>query len=218
MSPVPEGSTSEAAFPAGFFDRDDESPDAGFYGSPRLVTHIDDGAVAAVGTVYAELVTGPRVLDFCSSWLSHFRTAPAQLTVLGMNAAELAANATATDRVVRDLNVDPAFPFPDTAFDDAVCCVSVDYLTRPVTVLADLARVVRPGGRVVFTWSDRCFPTKAVHGWLAADEADRPGIVEAYLAAAGGWDPAISRTVLPERRGPFAPDPLWATWATRSVA
>jgi len=205
----------EAAFPAGFFDRDDESPDAGFYASPRLVTHIDAGAVAAVGAVYAELVTGPRVLDFCSSWVSHFTTVPAQLTVMGMNEAELAANTAAVDRVVRDLNTDPVFPFPDGAFDDAVCCVSVDYLTRPVTVLADLARVVRSGGRVVFTWSDRCFPTKAVHGWLAADEADRPRIMQDYLAGAEGWEPASSRTVLPERRGPFAADPLWATWATR---
>lgn len=208
--------TGEAAFPAGFFHRDDESPDAGFYASPRLVTHIDAGAIAAVGAVYAELVTGPQVLDFCSSWVSHFTLAPTQLTVMGMNEAELAANAAAVDRVVRDLNTDPAFPFPDGAFDDAVCCVSVDYLTRPVTVLADLARVVRPGGRVVFTWSDRCFPTKAVHGWLAAEEADRPRIGGDYLAAAGGWEPATSRTVLPERRGPFSADPLWATWATRS--
>ena len=207
----------EAAFPAGFFARDDESGDARFYAAPRLVTHLDDAAIAAVGEVYADLVRGPRVLDFCSSWVSHFRVPPAALTVLGMNAAELAANPVAVDRVVRDLNVEPSFPFADAAFDDAVCCVSIDYLTQPVTVLADLARVVRPGGRVVFTWSNRCFPTKAVHGWLAAPEADRPGIVEAYLAAAGGWEPATSRTVVAERRSWASPDPLWATWATRAA-
>lgn len=206
----------EAAFPPGFFDRDDESDDGRFYAVPRLVTHLDAGAVAAVGRVYAELVSGPRVLDFCSSWVSHFPVPPAELTVLGMNAAELAANPAATDRVVRDLNTDPTFPFADSAFDDAVCCVSIDYLTRPVTVLADLARVVCPGGRVVFSWSNRCFPSKAVHGWLATPEADRPGLVENYLAAAGGWEPATSRTVVAERRSRWSPDPLWATWATRA--
>ena len=207
----------EQAFPAGFFARDDESDDGRFYAAPRLVTHLDDGAIAAVGEVYAELVTGPRVLDFCSSWVSHFRAPPTRLTVLGMNEAELAANPVAVDRAVRDLNVDPSFPFDDDAFDDAVCCVSIDYLTQPVTVLADLARVVRPGGRVVLTWSNRCFPTKAVHGWLATPEAGRPHIVEAYLAAAGGWEPATSRTVLGERRSRASPDPLWATWATRAA-
>jgi hypothetical protein len=38
-------------------------PDAGhrFYAFPRLVTHIDDQAIHAVGDLYAELgLTGPR--------------------------------------------------------------------------------------------------------------------------------------------------------------
>ena len=203
-------------FPAGFFDRDDESADSEFYGPPRLVRHIDDGAVAGVGRLYAELGLGPRVLDLCSSWVSHFPTPPPALTVLGMNAAELAANPAASGRVVQDLNVEPTLPFVDGAFDDATCCVSIDYLNRPVEVLADLARVVVPGGRFVATWSDRCFPTKAVHGWLAADEGDRPGIVESYLAAAGGWEPAGSRVVIPPRTSAWSPDPLWATVAVRS--
>ena len=60
-------------FPDGFFDRADPTPDADFYASPRLVTHIDDGAIAAVGALYAELgLTGP-VLDLMGSWVSHFR-------------------------------------------------------------------------------------------------------------------------------------------------
>ena len=66
-----------------------------------------------------------------SSWISHFRTPPAELTVLGMNATELDANEAATARVVQDLNLDPTLPFPDDTFTGATCCVSVDYLTRP---------------------------------------------------------------------------------------
>ena len=42
-------------FPSWFFDRDDNSPDPRFYAPTRLVTHIDDGAISAVGTLYAEL-------------------------------------------------------------------------------------------------------------------------------------------------------------------
>jgi len=47
-------STPNDAFP-GFFDRADPSPDAEFYATPRLVTHIDDVAIAAVADLYAEL-------------------------------------------------------------------------------------------------------------------------------------------------------------------
>ena len=80
-----------AAFPPGFFERFDEDVDAVFYGPPRLVTHIDDGAIAAVGGLYERLGLTGDVLDLMSSWISHFRSAPASLTVLGMNADELAA-------------------------------------------------------------------------------------------------------------------------------
>src|SRR5262245_53526312 len=146
---------ANAGFPAGFFDRSDEQDDASFYSFPRYVTHIDDGAIAAVGALYEELLLTGEVLDLMSSWVSHFREPPHALTVLGMNADELAANPQARAWVVHDLNVDPRLPFDDDSFDHATCCVSVDYLTRPIEVFADIARVVRPGGLFVVTFSNR---------------------------------------------------------------
>ncbi|HEY0237059.1 MAG TPA: methyltransferase domain-containing protein [Friedmanniella sp.] len=211
---------SEGVFPPGFFAREDERPDATFYGPPRLVTHIDDGAVAAVSDLYAELaVDGSageprRVLDLMSSWVSHLRVAPSELVVLGMNAAELEANPQATQRVLRDLNVDPTLPFADASFDAVLCCVSVDYLVRPVEVLREAARVLRPGAPVVLTFSNRCFPTKAVAGWLYADDEARCAIVAAYVRLAGGFsEPEVSlRTPVGRDRG----DPLYAVVAARS--
>src|SRR6516164_8789748 len=130
-------------FPPGFFDRIDPSPDNVFYRPLRLVTHIDDGAIAAVGALYEELGLGvagaDEVLDLMSSWVSHFTRPPRRLTVLGMNDDELAANPQAQARVVHDLNADPRVPFPDDSFDAAVCCVSIDYLMRPIEVFADVA-------------------------------------------------------------------------------
>lgn len=201
---------AHATFPDGFFDRYDPTPDAAFYGPPRRVMHIDVAAAAAVGATYAELAVDGDVLDLMSSWVSHFAAAPRRLTVLGMNRAELEANPQATERVVADLNADPSLPFADASFDDAVCCVSVDYLVRPTEVFAEVARVLRPGGRLVCTFSNRCFATKAIRGWLAAAEEERPTIVAAYFAAAGGFGPArVTRR--PEATG----DPLWAVWAVR---
>ncbi|MDQ1449477.1 MAG: hypothetical protein QOC79_2448, partial [Actinomycetota bacterium] len=49
-------------FPGGFFARDDETDDAVFYSYPRYVTHIDDGAIAAVGALYDELGVRAAVL------------------------------------------------------------------------------------------------------------------------------------------------------------
>ena len=200
-------------FPDGFFERTDPVDDAAFYAPARLVTHIDDAAIAAVGALYDELDATGDVLDLMSSWISHFTSSPRQLTVLGMNAEELRANPQATAIVVHDLNDEPTLPFADASFDAAVCCVSVDYLVRPIEVFTDLARVLRPGGPFVCTFSNRCFPTKAIRGWLATSDEQHCGIVAEYFRRAGGWDaPVVQRRTPPGHRG----DPLFAVWSRRA--
>jgi SAM-dependent methyltransferase len=209
----------DADYPPWFFDRDDPSPDPSFYRQPRLVTHIDDGAIAAAGALYTELGVDradARVLDLMSSWVSHLHTAPAELVVLGMNAAELAVNPLATERVVQDLNTEPRLPFADASFDAVLCCVSIDYLTRPVDVLAEAARVLRPGAPVVITFSNRCFPTKAVHAWLATDDAGRCALVTEHLRRTGRFEPAQVSRRTPEHG--YRGDPLFAVVARRTVS
>jgi SAM-dependent methyltransferase len=195
-------------FPEGFFGRTDEADDAQFYAFPRFVTHIDDGAIDAVGALYDEFEIRGEVLDLMSSWISHFHEPPESLTVLGMNADELAANKQARAWVVHDLNADPVLPFATDTFDHAVCCVSVDYLTRPVEVFRDVARVVRPGGLFVCTFSNRLFPTKAIRGWLYADSATHVRILADYFAQSDAFEPASTRDAKP-----VAGDPLYAVWA-----
>jgi SAM-dependent methyltransferase len=199
-------------FPPGFFERYDEQPDDVFYEPLRLVAHIDESAVDAVGQLYERLELTGDVLDLMSSWISHFRAAPRSLTVLGMNLEELARNPMADAAVVHDLNADPTLPFDDASFDAVTCCVSVDYLVRPVEVFTDVARVLRAGGRLVITFSNRCFPSKAVKGWLANDDMGRLAIVRAYFEASGAFaEPQLAHC------NPGAPgDPLFAAWARRA--
>ena len=201
-------------FPPGFFDRADPAPDADFYSWPRLVTHIDDAAIAAVGALYDELRIRGEVLDLMSSWVSHFTEAPEHLTVLGMNAHELAQNRQARAAIVHDLNLTPTLPFADRAFDAAVCCVSVDYLIQPVAVFTDVARVLRPGAPFVCTFSNRCFPTRAIRGWLETTDEQHLAIVAEYFRRSSGWsEPVAVRRTPPGHRG----DPLLAVWAHRSA-
>ena len=205
--------TAPDPFPPGFFDRRDDSGDGDFYAAPRFVTHIDDAAIAAVRALYTELGVEGDVLDLMSSWVSHLPAQPRSLTVLGMNAAELAANPAATATVVQDLNTDPVLPFADGSFDAVLNCVSVDYLVRPVQVYAEVARVLRPGGVSVCTFSNRCFPTKAVQGWLMTDDDTHCAIVAEYHRQAGGFDEPVVEQRLDGRRS----DPLWAVWARRTL-
>jgi SAM-dependent methyltransferase len=173
------------------FARRDEAPDQEFYRFERLVTHIDAAAVAAVTQLYRQLLpAGGAVLDLMSSWVSHL---PAEVQYsrvagLGMNARELAQNPRLTDRLVQNLNEQPRLPYAAGEFDGAGICVSVQYLTQPAAVFAELARVLRPGAPLVVTFSNRCFPDKAVYAWQALDDRGHVALVQQYFAA-GGFGP-----------------------------
>ena len=194
--------------PADAFEKADRSPDARFYAQARLVTHIDDAAIAAVTALYrGVLPVGGTVLDLMSSWVSHLPGDVAYAEVIGhgMNARELAANPRLDRWFVQDLNADPMLPLPPASVDAACVCVSIQYLQRPVEVFASLAGVLRPGAPVAVTFSNRCFPTKAVAIWQALDGPDQCRLVELYLRRAG-FRTVESRTLRDGRRS----DPLWA--------
>ena len=196
-----------ADLPAHAFDKADPSPDPLFYATPRLVTHIDDAAVATVTALYRGLLpAGGAILDLISSWVSHLpaEVGYAGVTGLGLNAAELAANPRLDRRLVQDLNADPILPLPDRSFDAACICVSVQYLQRPVEVFAELARVLRPGAPLVVTFSNRCFPTKAVAIWRALDGAGQQRLMALAMRDAGFAATELRASV--PRRG----DPIWA--------
>jgi ubiquinone/menaquinone biosynthesis C-methylase UbiE len=105
-------------------------------------------------------------------------------------------------------------PFDDASFDAVTCCVSVDYLTKPLEVFADVARVLRPGGVFVCTFSNRCFPTKAIRGWLSTDDEGHCAIVRAYFEFTEGFAVPTVQLRNPEAHG----DPLYAVWAHRTIS
>ena len=202
------------AAPAGMFQRLDESPDVEFYAVPRFVTHIDDGAIAAVTRLYRErLSAGAAVLDLMSSWVSHLPpdVAYGRVVALGMNAEELAANPRADAWVVHDLNAEPRLPFAADEFDAAAICVSIDYLVHPVEVLRDLGRVVRAGGPLVITFSNRCFPTKVIAAWRWLDDDGHVALVARFLTEAERW-----MAIEALDRSPGEGDPLFAVVARRA--
>lgn len=169
-----------AFFEGPAFNRDDAGDDRRFYTRPRLVPHIDTHAAGTIAGLYGRLIApGSRVLDLMSSWTSHLPDAleTASVAGLGMNADELARNARLQARVVHDLNRVPRLPYADAAFDAVVCTVSVEYLTQPQAVFADVARVLAPGGLFAVTFSDRWFPTKAIRLWKELHPFERMGMV-----------------------------------------
>ena len=206
--------------PQNAFERYDETDDARFYVQPRFVEHIDEGAIAAVVALHRELLpAGGVILDCMSSWVSHLppEVAYARVAGLGMNEAELAANPRLDDYVVQDLNANPVLPFEDETFDGIEICVSIQYLTNAPAVLADLGRVAKLGAPIVISYSNRCFPTKAVAIWQNLSDRGHGDLVRAYLEEAGRWHSiAVVDRSQPVAGGPARRDPLYAAIALRA--
>lgn len=191
------------------FARVDPEDDARFYAVVRKVTHIEDGAIEALRAFYGSVLPqGRRVLDLMSSWRSHLpHDGLGEVVGLGMNGPEMDDNPQLSSWVVHDLNATPALPFADDEFDAAVCTVSVQYLTSPIEVFADVRRVLRPGSPFAVAFSNRCFPTKAVAIWRYGTDADHVDLVRAYFANAGFADVA-------DRRLPSPDDPVFVVTGT----
>ncbi|WP_255195656.1 class I SAM-dependent methyltransferase [Halorarius litoreus] len=167
-----------------------QADDAEFYAQPRFVHHVERPFRDRLTRLYAtELADGHRVLDLMSSWVSHLpESFDGEVVGHGLNAEELAANESLDDWVVQDLNADQTLPFEDASFDAVLCAVSVQYLQYPGAVFADLARVLRPGGVCVVSFSNRLFVQKAVRAWRERDMDARADLVCRYVESTGAFD------------------------------
>ena len=229
---MPEGAAAkvlaDATFPEDFpftaedFRRFDESDDAYFYSAPRFVTHIDDGAIKALTSFYAKELPrepGVKLLDMCSSWISHLPDGYAdnkEIIGLGMNEEELKKNPVLSNYVVQNLNKDPILPFEDNTFDVITNVVSVDYLSRPLEIFNEMRRVLKPNGRAIMSFSNRCFPTKAISLWTATDDATHIYIVGSYFHYTGFNQPkAHDISPRPVLFG-IGGDPMYVVEATKA--
>ena len=202
-------------FPSEFFRREDESDDRLFYAEPRLVVHIDEQAVGAIGRFFEEtLPRGGSVLDLMSSWRSHLPDGHAGRVVgLGLNAAEMAENPQLDEWAVHDLNSEPHLPFEDAAFDAAVVTVSIQYMTQPIEVFREVHRTLRSEAGFHVAYSNRMFPAKAVSVWKALDDVRRADLIGAYFAQSGGWEAPQARDITPQADG--YSDPVFVVSATK---
>ena len=205
--------------------RSDETADADFYAGPRLVDHLDTTALAELAALHARfLQPGQQVLDLMASANSHLPANAPALTVvgLGMNAAELAANPHLAERIVHDLNTAPELPCASGRFDLVLCALSVEYLIHPVEVFREVARVLKPGGIFLVTFSERWFPPKAIKLWGELHPFERMGLALDYFCRSGDFADLATESLRGLPRPPDdkyyrmtkLADPIYAVWGT----
>lgn len=206
--------------PEDFF-RADQQDDGSFYAIPRFVYHIDEPAVSSLTQYYRKNIPEKsEILDICSSWVSHypleFPKVMKRISGTGMNALELRANDQFTDFTPKNLNIEPKLQYKDASFDVVTCVVSIDYLISPVEVLKEVYRVLRPGGKVIISQSNRCFPSKAIAMWLGMNDRQHLELINSYFQYAGGFLPRKALDITADGPGSVSFDPMFIIEAVKA--
>ncbi len=208
------------------FSRKVETSDRLFYTMPRLVHHIDKQAISIIRSLYERNIsTGMKVLDLMSSWESHLHEISAEIELygLGMNEAELKANPLLRSYIIQDLNDNPVIPYSDNSVDIVICTVSIEYLIKPLQVFDEIARILKPGGKFIITFSDRWFPEKVIQIWTELHPYERMGLVLEYFYTGGqftnleteswhGWIRPSNDMYFPQK---LLSDPVFGVMGTR---
>jgi Methylase involved in ubiquinone/menaquinone biosynthesis len=166
----------------------DETDDTLFYLSPRFVTHVDQGFIRQLTNLYRQRLRPDMViLDMMSSWVSHLpeEVRYARVEGHGLNAEELARNPRLDRYFVQNLNQNQQLPYPDSTFDAVLNTVSVQYLQYPEAVFQEIARILKPNGIAIVSFSNRMFFQKAIQAWRDGSELDRVQLVKSYFAHSG---------------------------------
>jgi SAM-dependent methyltransferase len=177
----------------------DPTRDTDFYALPRFVTHVDEGFIDRLTDLYRERLTpNTRILDLMSSWVSHLPDDVefAHVEGHGMNEEELAKNSRLDHYFLQDLNANPKLPLENGDFDAVLITVSVQYLQYPEAIFAELCRILKPGGIVIVSFSNRMFYQKAIAAWRDNTDLGRLALVKSYFQSVPGFaEPeAIART------------------------
>ena len=206
------------------FQRSDNAIDSAFYSQPRLINHLDEAAQAELKSVYRDLIPAHSVvLDLMSSINSHIdkKFEIQKITGLGLNEKELEANPVLDEKIIHDINQDQRLPFNDASFDTVVCSLSIEYITQPATLFDEVARLLRPGGRFIISFSNRWFPGKAIQVWNNLHDFERIGLVMEYFIESAHFGEintyslrGLPRPVDDKHNIPLS-DPIYVVWANR---
>lgn len=167
------------------FKRTNEDNDSIFYQSERMVNHLDTTAINQVKDIYSQnLFSGMKILDLMSSWTSHIpaNIKNCHITGLGLNKKELQANKQLSEIILHDLNLDIVLPLKDNQFDAVICTSSIEYLIRPLEIIKEVARVLKPQGVLIIVFSNRWFEGKQIISWSDMHDFERLGyVLDLYL-------------------------------------
>jgi SAM-dependent methyltransferase len=165
----------------------------------NYLLHFESAIEQAVTRFSSELPPGALVLDAGAGEMSHARFFSKQRYI----GVDLAVGDASWDygklHAIADLT---ALPFRDASFDASINIVTLEHVREPACALREIARTLKPGGRLLLIVPHEWEVHQAPHDYFrytrhgVAYLLDRAGFHDHRILAAGGYFRLCSRRLL----------------------
>jgi len=156
--------------------KEDTTDDSLFYAQPRFVHHLDEAFRSRLSSLYRQEISNDSiVVDLMSSWTSHLPNGINYKRVIGhgLNQSELQRNSILNSFWVQNFNLNQKLPLESSSVDICLMVAAWQYLQYPEKIASEIKRIVRPDGKLIISFSNRAFWSKAPNIWLNASDAER---------------------------------------------
>lgn len=161
--------------------------------------HFESAIEQAVTRFSSELAPGARVLDAGAGEMSHARFFSKQRYI----GVDLAVGDAAWDYGKLDAIADlTALPFRNGSFDASINIVTLEHVREPACALAEIARTLAPGGRLLLIVPHEWEVHQAPHDYFrytrhgVAYLLEKAGFRDYQIEPAGGYFRLCSRRLL----------------------
>lgn len=165
----------------------------------RYVQHFESSIESAVAAFAASVATGARLLDAGAgeaTYKHHF--AKQRYCGLDLGVGDAAWNYSGLD-VVGDLAM---LPFRDATFDACLNVVTLEHVPEPAHVVAEMARTLAPGGRLLLIAPHEWEEHQQPHDYYRYTRYGleyllrQAGMIEISISPVGGFFRLLSRRML----------------------
>ena len=161
----------------------DENNDSEFYSTARYTQHLDKNFRDKLTKLYEKIIDeNSVVLDLMSSWVSHLPKKKYKKVIgHGMNLQELQNNKVLNTYWVQNFNIKQEIPIQGDAIDYCLIVAGWQYLQYPENLSKEIYRILRKGGKLIISFSNRAFWNKTPSIWRDSSEENRVNYIKNIL-------------------------------------